>query len=108
MNIDDQPRRIVEQRRVELREFIEIEHHAGAPGFELRGTNIFQQPVTYIESPAGQLRIQFSIEQVEEDAIRRLDSLRLELHTLFEIDRHPRVIWRRPGTDSDDPRRLRG
>jgi hypothetical protein len=93
-NVNDEARWIRKQGSVELGKLIEIKHNPRPSGFELRHANVFQQPVTDVEG-LGQFGIELGIQQVKEDTVGVVDSLGLELNTLFQIDRDPRVFRRR-------------
>ena len=96
MNVDDQPRRVRQQKRVIVGEIIHFEHDPRLAWLELRNPDFLQKAVIDIEALAHQRRRQFRVVEIEEDPIGMIDALRSELDVLLQVDGHTRIVRRRP------------
>ena len=103
MNVDDQTVGIWQQERIVLRQAVHFQDNAGLIVLELGHTNLLQETVVHIEAFANQRRSQRRTPQIEEDAVGAVDTLRLELHILFQINSYPRVIGSGPMPYTGDP-----
>ena len=106
MYIDDQTRRIRQQKGVVIRQILHLENHTGLSALKLGYANFLKETIVHIESLANQGGSELGIQQVEENTIWTIDTLRLELDILLEIDGDTRIVGRRPVPDAGNPRQL--
>jgi hypothetical protein len=106
VNIDDQPRRVRQQKRRILRDLMHIQHDPRHIVRELRRPHPRQEAVVgHRKALARKLRGELGMMQVKEDAVRMLDPRRLIPHRIvialnIEVDRDPRIRRRGPVADA--------
>src|ERR1019366_4592242 len=89
---------------VVAREVVDFQDYPRAPGLEFGNANLLQEAIVDVKGLSHQGRSQFSVAQVEENAVGMRDALRPELHFLLNVNSDASVVRRGPVANSGHTR----
>ena len=106
MNINDQAVWVGQKKSVVAGQTVHLQHDPRAAGLKLRNPDLFQKTIVHIKTLADESGCKPGVAQVEENAVRAINSLGTKFDVALYVNGDPGVVGRGPVPNSGHSRQL--